>query len=86
MAAKHPPDDDQYNPDDADEMSEGRRRSGDSLRRVDDHHRQSFQDDASREGATPQAPSSSDQQGLGFHPEGRLDREEKGGRMTPSRR
>jgi len=60
-AAKHPPDDDQYNPDDVDEMSEGRCRSENSSERADDHHQQSFQDDASSEGATSQALSSSDQ-------------------------
>jgi hypothetical protein len=61
-AVKHPPDYNHYNPDDADETSEGRRRSGSSPRRADDHHHHlSLQDDASREGVTPQVPLSSDQ-------------------------
>ena len=33
---------------------------------------------------TPQAPSSSDQYGLDFHPEDKLERKENGGKTTPS--
>ena len=37
-AAKHSPDDDQCNPGDVDEASEGRRRSRNSPKRADNHH------------------------------------------------
>jgi len=57
-----------------------------SPRRVDDRHQQGFQDNASRKETTPQAPSLSDQHGLGFHLEGKQKREKNGGRMTPSKR
>jgi hypothetical protein len=67
-------------------QSEGRRRSGSTLRRSDDHHQQSFQDDASREGSTPQAPSSSDQLGQGFRLERSSKMREEVEMMTPSRR
>jgi len=77
-AAKHPPKNDQCNLDEADRrQTQKRGLSEESGGPPPDAHergrsvdnKQSFQDDASREGATPQAPTSSDQHGQGFHPE-----------------
>ena len=85
-AAKHPPEDNRCNPDEADETSEGRRKSGNSPRRVDDHHQRSFQDDASNERTTPPAPPLSDQKGQGFHMKSSPERREEGQGMPPSKR
>jgi len=90
-AAKHPPEHDQCNLDEVDDASQGRRRSRDSIESqrppaADDHRKPSFQNDASREGATPKTLSSSDQKGQGFRPESLMEEREEVGRMTPSRR
>ena len=65
-------------PDDADEM----KRKQAQKQNLSEESRwpppAKFQDNTSRKKTTPQAPSSSDQHGLGFHPEGKLKREGNG--------
>jgi len=65
-AAKQPPTDDQRDLDDVEELNKGRHRSGSSREGQSTATGKSIQDNASSEGVTQMAPSSSDQHGLGF--------------------